>query len=251
MAWLLCNMENKNLVEQVKKKKEFSQIMDSVVLRAIQKVGRDVKDVRALLRKYFGVFLTNKIIKGVGEEVLKGHISSRNRDYEELYGKILDGGEKTIIDFGCGVNGFSYKYLKKVLPGVRYVGVEVVGQLVDNMNKYFVVEGFNAVAIQKDLFYVDCMKELLSKQEKPRVVFLFQVIDALESFEKDFSKKFLSSVAEECEKIVLSFPVQSLSGKTVFKVKRQWLLDFLDENFEILDRFTTGGEQFLILKNKK
>ena len=104
--WRLGSLENKNLVEQVKKKKEFSELPDSVVVLALEKSGDDVKKAREILRKYFGVFLTNKVVKGTSEDVLERHISTRNRDYKELYSKILTGGEKAVIDLGCGVNGF-------------------------------------------------------------------------------------------------------------------------------------------------
>tara|TARA_Y100000310_G_scaffold342735_1_gene447150 strand:+ start:136 stop:915 length:780 start_codon:yes stop_codon:yes gene_type:complete len=256
------------LVEKVKEKKQFSKLLDSVVIRALEKSGEDVKKAREILRKYFGVFLTNKILKGnlSADEILKKHISTKNRDYKELYSRIFsefsEGSENievgSVIDLGCGVNGFSYKYLKEVVGNaegdVHYIGVEVVGQLVNLMNNYFRDRGFEkAHAIQMDLFDIGAVVKLLKQLEsvKPRIAFIFNVVDALEFFEKDFSKKFLLEISNECEQIILSFPTESLSGKTKFQVLRKWLTDFIDKNFEVIDSFIISGEKFLILKNKK
>ena len=242
----------KELIAEIKKKKEFSQLPDSVVARAGEKSGWDVKKARAILRKYFGVFLSNKILGGKldAEEVLKKHLSTRNRDYVKLYKRIFEGNKiRSVVDLGCGVNGFSYGFMPN---SVNYAGIEAAGQLVGQMNNYFKDKGFeDAQAVQGDLFDLCFVLKILKKQKKPRVVFMFQIVDALEFFKKDFSKKFLLEISRECEKIVLSFSLKSLSGKTRFKVSRGWLLDFLRKEFEIVDEFEIGDERFLVLKKRK
>ncbi len=250
----------KEIILKVKEKKEFSQLPDGLVEKALVAGKGDVKQARAILRKYFGVFLTNRVLKpkSLDEGILKSHISTRNRDYLEIYKRIFDSEKiKTIVDLGCGVNGFSYKFIVDVFGGgVNYIGVESVGQLVNLMNNYFRDRGFQrAYVFHKDLFdldfVIDILKKLKGEEEKPRIVFLFNVIDALEFFERNFSKKLISEVSEECEKIVLSFPVQSLSGKTKFKSKRYWILSFLEERFKILDDFELSGERFIVFTGKK
>ena len=238
-------------IEEVKKKREFSKLPDSIVGRALEKSERDVKDARAFLRKYFGVFLTNKVLKGVEEEVLGSHASSKNRDYEEFYGKIFEriGEVSSIIDLGCGVNGFSYPFLKKILGRVSYIGVEASGQVADNVNFYFVENNFDGKVFCGDLFDLDFIEGVLKKALKPRVVFMLQVIDALESFEKDFSKKFLKVVRENCEYLVVSWSKRSISGKKRFDVSRKWLVDFLKDNFMIEKDFENWGERFLVLNS--
>jgi len=269
-----------NLTKEVKKKKQFSELPDSVIERALENSGNDVKGARALLRKYFGVFLVNKVLKAKSfdEGILKNHISSKDRDYEGLYKRVfgvvgrfsfenpslppsaslknLVKGKPfkkivgCVVDLGCGVNGFSYKFLPE---GIVYVGVEGVGQLVKLTNNYLKDRGFEGAHVfHRDLFDLNFVFDILRKlrENKLRVVFLFQIIDALEFFEKDFSKKFLLGISEESEFVVLSFALRSLSGKKGFEVKRKWLLSFIEKYFDVLSDFQVKDERFLILKNK-
>ena len=237
---------NKELIEEIKKKREFSELPDSIVDRAAEIAKGNVKESRALLRKYFGVFLTNKVLKGKGD-LLEAHMSSKKRDYSYFCKEIFEGVRDvgSVIDLGAGVNGFSYPYLKNVVGSVKYVAVEAAGQLVERMNDYFEKEGFNAEAVCLDLFDVDKIKKMLRCQIKDRVVFLFQVIDALENLERDFSKKFILEISKECEWMVLSLPTESLGGRKKFAVRRKWMIDFLEENFVIDKDFTSNGERIL------
>ena len=155
-----------------------------------------------------------------------------------------------MIDLGCGANGFSYGYLREVLGAVDYIGVDAAGQLIQQMNKYFDTEDFLAKAVSEDLFNIERIINILKQQKKRRVVFLFQVIDALENLERDFSKKFILDISRECEEIVLSLPLESLGGRKKFAVQRKWLIDFLEENFVIEKDFKMNGERIIhISKN--
>jgi len=235
-----------NVVEEIKKKREFSGLPDSIVERVADLSKGDVKESRKLLRKYFGVFLTNKVLKGKGD-LLKAHMSSKKRDYEKFYGEIFSDIDSvgSVIDLGCGVNGFSYEYLPK---GISYVGVEAAGQLVEHMNDYFKANDFLAEAVVGDLFDVENVLKILRGQKKLRVVFMFQVVDALENLERDFSKKFISEISGECEKIVLTLPTESLGGRKKFAVQRKWIVDFLEENFVIEKDFLRDGERIIVLR---
>lgn len=243
-----------SIIEEVKKKKEFSALPDSIVSRAVNASKQDVKESRALLRKYFGVFLTNKVLKGKlsPEEMLEAHISSKKRDYETFYKEIFEGitGINSVVDLGCGANGFSYKVLKEELGSINYVGIEAAGQLVDHMNKYFEEKLYLAHAIVGDLFDINFVVDILEKQEKDRAVFLFQVVDALENLEKNFSKKFILEISKECELIVISLPTESLGGRKKFAVQRKWIIDFLEENFDIEKDFKKDGERIIVVKTK-
>ena len=249
---------DKDVISEIKKKREFSGLPDSIIERVAGIVSEDVKESRALLRKYFGVFLTNKVLKAKGspEDILKTHMSSKKRDYEEFYREIFSGLGKigSVIDLGAGANGFSYGYLKKRLGNINYLAVEAAGQLVNNMNRCFKDRGFeNAHASREDLFEIKKIVKLLKGFEnaKPRIVFMFQVVDALENLEKDFSKKFILEIFKECEKIVLTLPTESLGGRKKFVVQRNWIIDFLGENFVIEKDLKMNGERVIIIGKRQ
>ncbi len=237
------------IIEKIKEKREFSELPNSIVNRVMAVSDGSVKESRSLLRKYFGVFLTNRILKGknIGDKILKIHLSSKKRDYIKFYEEIFVGieGVRSIIDLGCGVGGFSYGFLRESIGDVDYVGVEAVGQLVEQTNEYFQLKKFSAIVLTGDLFNIDIVLNILRKQKRKRIVFLFQVIDALENLEKNFSKKFILEISKECEGIVLSLPTESLGGRKKFAVRRKWLVDFLEEKFFIKRDFILNGERIL------
>lgn len=239
----------RNLINEVREKREFSGLSDSIVRRALRVCDNDVKDSRALLRKYFGVFLTNRVFKKKGD-LLKIHMSSRKRDYGNFYFKIFKvvKNVRSVVDLGCGVNGFSYGYLKEIVGDVDYIGVEAVKQLVNLSNEYFKINGFSGKVVCLDLFDLGCVRDILKEARMPRVVFMFQVVDALEGLERNFSKKFILEIMEESEWVVLSLSIESIGGRKKFLVDRKWMLDFLEDNFSIERDFVFGGERIIILK---
>jgi len=165
---------------------------------------------------------------------------------------LFDKGVRRTLNFGhtaghAGMNGFSYEYLKELLGDVEYLAVEAAGQEVEHMNEYFFENKFVGRAIVGDLFKIEEMKSLLNSEKRPRIVFLFQVIDALENLERNFSKKFISEISEECEKIVLTLPTESLGGRKKFTVQRKWIMDFLEENFIIEKDFKMNGERVIVV----
>jgi hypothetical protein len=182
---------DKLLVDEVKKKKEFSQMPDSIVEKSLVLSKESVKDSRAFLRKYFGVFLTNKVLKGKTEEVLESHISSKLRNYKEFYKRIFAGNKfNSVIDLGSGANGFSYNFLKEELGEVEYFGVEASGQIVDNTNEYFKKQKIvNSKVECLDLFDKEKVFSLIKKSKSPRAILMLQVVDALESLERNFYTK--------------------------------------------------------------
>ncbi len=182
-------------------------------------------------------------------KVLRKHISTKERlpFYEELYDRILNRRDKTIIDLGSGVNGFSYPFLKKK---INYVGVEAVGQFIEMQNDYFKENKFSAKAVHLSLFELEKLKEIIKKTEKPRVVLMFKIVDALEILERDFSKKLILEMSKISHRIILSFPTKSLSKKSKFRTERKWLFDFLKENLLISEDFKLGSERYLVLLKK-
>ncbi len=270
--------QTKGLIKKITQKKEFSQLPKKDVELAFEKFDKDkyldeekVKLTRDLLRKVYSSFTSQKLL-GIKDRdvkwVLNKHKSTKERlpYYDEVYARILNGlgtqgctpkniqeniftkGKISVIDLGAGVNGFSYEYFKS--RKINYVGVEAVGQLVELMNYFFKSKKIKARAFHLSLFEIDKVKELIKKQKKPRVVFLFKVIDSLEVLERNYSKKLLEEIAPLVDKVVLSFATHSLGKRAKFKVKRNWIIDFIKDNFFILDEFELGGEKYVVFQKK-
>lgn len=263
----------KELIEKITKKKEFSKLRKIDVELALEKFDKKefsdldkMKLTRNLLRKVFSAFTSQKLLSlrkkdppsVVGlkrkdfEWFLKKHLSTRERFnfYGEIYKKILKNQKKgTIIDLGSGINGFSYEYFKKF--NQNYVAVDSVGQFIDLMNNYFKKNKVKGKAIHLSLFELEEIKNLIKKTKKPRIVFLFKTIDSLEMLERDYSKKLLSEIFPLVEKIVISFAMKSMVRRTKFRAQRNWILDFVNENFKVTDDFEVGNERYLVLRKKK
>ena len=248
----------REIYEKIINKKEFSQLPQKDVEKAFQNFEkRQVSDeekirlTRDLLRKIFSAFISKKILSLKNKDpewILRKHISTRERlpYYSQLYSRLLKNFKRaTIFDLGAGVNGFSYGFFKR---DVTYIGVEGVGQLVRLMNHYFEKEVLKARAIHMSLFELEKLKEFIKKSKKPKIIFLFKTLDSLEMLERDYSKKFLKEITHLVTKVVVSFATRSLIKKTKFKVKRTWILNFLKENFKVLEDFELGGERYIVFE---
>ncbi len=256
-------MNKQELIKKITAKKEYSQLLKKDVEAAFENFHADkyldeekVKLTRDLLRKVFSSFISQKLLslKNKNEEwILRKHLSTRERlpYYRNIYARILKGlGKKiNIIDLGAGVNGFSYEFFEG--RAGKYIAVEAIGQLVDLMNDYFKKKKILGKAFHFSLFDIKKVKELIRKQKKPRVIFLFKTIDSLEMLKKDYSTKLISELVPLVDRIVVSFATRSMGKKTRFRAKRSWLINFINENFKITDDFEFGGENYIVFEEKQ
>ena len=274
-------MNKFELLQKITEKKEFSQLPKKDVELAFshfekREVGDEekIKLTRELLHKVFGAFTSQKLLspKNKNEEwILRKHLSTRERldYYPELYKKLLANYKNkkiSIVDLGAGVNGFSYKYF---LKNTTYLGIEAVGQLVNLMNFYFKKsprddsskddsprddsgepKKLNSKAIHESLFELEKIKKIITEAKKPKIIFLFKVLDSLEMLERDYSKKLLLGIVSLVDRVVVSFATRSMIRKKEFKAKRNWILDFIRENFKILDDFEIGGERYICFEKR-
>ncbi|MDD5589037.1 MAG: hypothetical protein PHP92_03180, partial [Candidatus Nanoarchaeia archaeon] len=237
-------------------KREFSQLPEKDIEIAFshyenRQTSEDekVKLTKELLRKVFSAFISQKLLSLKNKEpewILRKHISTRERlpYYEKIYQRIFTDDKKaSVIDLGAGINGFSYKFFNEK---INYTAIESVGQLVELMNFYFKQNKLGGKAIHLSLFEKEKVKEIIREQKKPRIVFLFKVIDALESLKPNYSKELISEIVPISDKVVVSFATRSLGSREKFKAKRNWIVDFIKENFNVLDDFEIGGERYII-----
>lgn len=253
---------NSEIYEKIIQKKEFSQLPREDVERAWKHFEKrqtseeeKIKLTRDLLRKVFSVFTSLKLLnlkRKESEWILKKHISTRERlpFYKEVYSRIFKDckNDLTIFDLGAGINGLSYDYFPKK---VNYVGIEAMGQLVTLMNSIFKDRGKeNFGAIHLSLFELEKLKKIINSVKGEKIIFLFKTLDSLEMLERDYSKKVLLELVPLVNKIVVSFATRSLVARKRFYVKRNWIVNFIQENFNVLGDFENGGERYLIIESK-
>lgn len=250
---------NKIILDKIREKREFSQLPEKDIEMAFEQFSKrqvseeeKIRLTRELLRKIFSAFISKKLLslKNKDEEwILRKHISTRERlpYYSEIYNRILNDKEVSIIDLGAGINGFSYKFFNKK---VKYTAIESVGQLTELMNFYFKKNNIPGNAIHMSLFEKEKVKEIIKKEKKPRIVLLFKVIDALEALKDNYSKELISEIAPIADKIVVSFATKSLGNRQKFHARRSWIVNFIQENFNLLDDFEIEGERYLVFEGK-
>ncbi len=257
-------LSKEQLISKIIEKKEFSELPKIDVENVFNKFNKPsysdeekIKLTRDSLRKIFSGFSSQKIFslkEKSSEWHLKKHLSTRERlpHFSKIYSKIFSGMPKkiSIIDLGAGINGLSYSFFEKVGFKVEYTAVESVGQLVTAMNEFFVKEKLSGRAVKMSLFDLENLKKLIEKTPQPRLTFLFKVIDSLEAIEKDYSKKLIDYLAGNSEKVVVSFATESMIKRTKFRANRNWIIEFLKENFNVLDDFSYGGERFFVLTKR-
>jgi len=250
-------MNKKELIAKITEKKEFSMLPSKDVKIAYAKFDKGGSDyeklklTRNFLRKVYSSFSSRKLlnIKDKDEEwVLKKHKSTKERFeyYNEIYSRILKNvkGNISIIDLGAGVNGFSYKYFGSAK--INYLATEAVGQFVALMNFYFDKKKIKGRAYHISLFDLKKTKKLIKDAKGKKIVFMFKVIDSLEIMERDYSKKLLEEIVPLASKIVLSFPTKSLGKRQRFVAQRKWVLNFIKDNFKVLEDFEYGGERYIV-----
>ncbi len=253
-------MNKKELIDKIKQKKEFSLIPEKDLEKAFLKFDKKtyldeekIKFTRDFLRKIYFAFSSKKLLnlKNKNSEwFLRKHLSTKERFqyYSEIYSRILKAFPKKsiIFDLGAGINGFSYSYFKN--KKIKYIAIEAVGQLVNSMNFYFKKNNFDAVAFHESLFDLEKLKKLIKKEKGFKAIFLFKTIDSLEKMERNYSKKLIKDLSNYVDIFVVSFATRSLIKKFKFKANRKWLRNFIKDNFEIIDDFVFGNENYIIFR---
>jgi hypothetical protein len=256
-------MNKQELIKKISEKKEFSQLPRKDVELALEKFEKKnfndyqkLKLTRQFLRKVFSGFSSRKIFSFREKEAewyLLKHKSTKERylHYNELYSRFLNSfKEASIIDLGAGINGLSYGFFLKLGFKINYVAIEAIGQFVEVMNKFFNQNNFSAKAYHLSLFDLKKIKKIIEAQKKPRIVFLFKVVDSLEIVKRDYSKELLKEISNLSDRIIVSFATKSLGSRKKFSVQRGWLLSFIKENFQILSDFEINGERYISFENK-
>jgi hypothetical protein len=269
-------MSVKKLIAKIKEKKELNTIEDRFVRaeiikyfkqnpKAMQAVSegrtrseeykKTIKNVRAILRRIYGIFLTKAaqerdryLEEGKYEKILETHISTKERlkIYPLIYEKIfaVTGKPKVILDLGCGMNPLSYPYMK---TDAEYYASELNEADCDFLDKCFKKMGIKGKAIAMDLVEAAKNSEMLSVFPKADVCFLFKVLDEIERKKgRKTSEALIKAI--DADWIVISFSARTLSGGPMRKPYRRWLeqmLARLGYDYKIVKE---GNEIFYIVR---
>jgi len=259
-----------DLLRGIKKKKELSQIDDSLVSSEMEniisgdkklidflssaqdfkKTGKSsgyreiLKKTRAVLRKSVGVFIRVGNEKNFSELLMK-HESTRERSdfYPELYADIfhITGNPKSILDLGCGLNPLSYKFLK-ISP--EYFAIDISSTITGIVNDFFSKNKINGKAEILNLREIKNKKLNLPKAD---ICFMFKLLD---SIEMEKGHKIAEKLVKEvpCNWIAASFSKKTLSGKPMNHPYRGWIEQMcrrLGYFYEVID---FKNEVFYLIK---
>ncbi len=251
------------LIERIKQKKELKEISDAFVreqlfqffLRAPQKISylekprsagykSLVKEVRAVLRRVYGLF---RLEKGAAERqelvekmssvssfaelaiylprLLATHSSTKERlpHYEELYQKIwqVTAKPEKIIDLGCGINPFSIPLMN--LSKLNYYAYDISEEEIGLLKQFFHLlrrlnPEFKGTAEVLDTLHFAALEKL----RKVDVCFLFKMTDVLD---RGRGHKVTEEVMQcvPARFFVVSFATKTMSGKKMTAPRRRWM----------------------------
>ncbi len=267
------------LIEDIKRKKELSDISNKFVkeeLRDYLKKNHKakiflagefstrsayykkiIKDVRMQLRRSYGLFRKKRkalkefkidVDESSVKEILKSHPSTKERlpFYKEIYEKIFMFTEnpKVILDLGCGLNPFSYSYMK--LSDSMYFAYDLSAGEIKLINDYFRKSGIKGRADVLNFLHTDKVKKL----PKADVAFLFKITDILDKG-KGHKKTEELIQAVPAGFVVVSFPTVTMSGRKMNFPQRRWIELMCSRLRYQFQSFEAGNEIFYMINRIK
>ena len=265
----------KKLINDIKQKKELSELDDKFVKEELNRFFKrepkilkklkeefnqkskeykqTIKEVRAKLRRSYGLFRVEKETKNIKEliktkdyqKILETHSSTKERlpFYDQLYHKLFKttGKPKTILDLGAGINPLSYSYMN--LKNVNYYAYDLSKEEVKIINQFFKDNKIKGKAGILDLLQIDKVKKL----PKADLAFLFKMTDVLDKSKgHKTSEQIIKAIPAKF--IIVSFPTLTMSGKKMNHPRRGWIelmSKRLGYNFKVLE---FSNELFYVIK---
>jgi ribosomal protein RSM22 (predicted rRNA methylase) len=246
----------KNLIKNIKKKKELSGVADDVIARLIgQRLASYhtsldqlkpkeqkllLKLIRADLRQLTGMFHPKRT-KANRQDLLATHASTAERlpHYGELKRKIAALKPKSILDLGCGLNPVAL-----AISEVTYHAADINSGDLELVKKHF-----QKNKLPGSTFVFDLQHQPLSELPKADLILLFKVIDLIDRKKGHKVTEHLLTTLNY-KHLLISFPKIKLSGKPMKYPERCWLTLMLNRLDLEHERFTLGNELFyLITKN--
>ena len=277
--------EEKELIAEIKKKRELASLADDFVEKELSEyLKRDydaqkflkteinpksylykkiVKEVRARLRRSFGLFRLNqdqvqqeyflgqlklKYNLEMIREILATNASTKERleFYGKLYEKIfqITGKPEKILDLGCGLNPFSVVFMK--LSRCTYRAYDLDQNENKLLNEFFQLWHDRQQLFQGRAEILDLLH--FSSLPPSDVAFLFKVTDVLDQNQgHKKTEELLQKVPAKF--VVISFSTFTMSGKRMTAPRRSWMewlcqrlgykqtiLEFYNEIFYVVEK---------------
>lgn len=217
-----------NLFRQKKKYLYFISSADSFdKIKRSKIVDYIIKEIRKELRIKYGVFQGDEIDKIkkylkelekdksilLHKKILSLHLSSKERlsIYPKFYKEIfsITGKPNSIIDIACGLNPFSYPYMR--LDKVEYTAIELNSKDAEIIQRYFDIMDIKGKAIGKDI------TKMSFKGFKADIAFAFKIFDFIPGKEVERIIKEL-----DVKWIIASFSTKTIADKKMKYPKRGW-----------------------------
>lgn len=230
---------------------DWAQEHDSKTLERSSKYKELIKKIRAELRKSYGLFSTKDVVlreKYLAakdyDAILKSHVSTkeRMRIYPVLYKKIWEvtGKPKSIMDLGCGMNPFSFKYM--YLEKIEYFASDISHQDCDFIQKYFDSEhGINGTTK-----VVDVLKDDLTKLKETDVCFLFKLLDPALVKNRKTAEKIIETVPATW--VIASFSTRTVGARQMNNANRSWILNLAGKKDYFVKVLKFDNELFYVIK---
>lgn len=147
----------------------------------------------------------------------------------------------SILDLACGLNPLALPWMPTA-DGVTYHAYDIYQDMTDYLRHFFLHYG-----IRGDAHICDLTQTI--PQEQAQIAFVLKTIPCLEQLDKNAGKHLLENL--QTENILVSFPVQSLGGRSKGMVQNyeSHFLDLIREKKWKITRFLYSSElAFLIQK---
>ncbi len=225
------------LIADIKQKKELRSIDSDFVKENVLKYllqypsfefnpksalyKKIVKEIRAKLRRSYGLFRQEKIDwSSDPESILKQHSSTKERFsfYPDLYSKLwkITGKPRVILDLACGVNPFSVQFMG--LKDVQYYASDLNEEEIRQINLFFKKQSIKGEATLLNLLNFSALGKLSSVD----VAFLFKVVDIIDAGKGHKNSEAVIK-ALPAKYVVVSFSTLTMSGKKMTAPKRKWM----------------------------
>ena len=196
-----------------------------------------IKTIRSTLRRVYGLFrddpkerkrLVEELLTSTKQnradllsQILSTHSSTQERlpFYEKLYAKILTitGKPNTILDLGCGINPFSFSYLR--LKECTYYAYDINEEEIGSLNRYFQLLHKENPSFTGKAVVADISKVSFPKADLCFLLKMTDVIDKGKGHKR--TEELLKRIPAKY--VVVSFATKTMSGKAMTAPRRSWM----------------------------